>query len=154
MKGHSRPRRTGRRILLAISVAIWIMAFVATHIPGSAFPRPLPSDKLLHFVGYLVLGGLLLATAAAYDTRPARRAILVACALVLYASVDEFTQTFVNRNAALTDWIADVAGAITAVIVLEIIFALIARRRWKAMMKHRMHVTDFPVPSNDRHEGI
>ena len=137
-----------------MSIATWSLAFVATHVPSRVLPESMPADSMLHFAGYLVLGGLLLLTTAGYYARPVRRAILVACALVLYASVDELTQAFVNRDAAVTDWIADVGGAITAVVALEIIFALVARRRRKAMMRDRSErVGPRFSPSGEQGEG-
>jgi VanZ family protein len=39
--------------------------------------------------------------------------------LVLYAALDEWLQGFIGRSAALTDWLADVLGAVLVLAVLE-----------------------------------
>jgi VanZ family protein len=94
---------------------------------------PLPgglTNHTGHFIGYGLLGGLLLRGFAharwqGVDSRGAWRGIVFAS---LYGITDEFHQSFVpGRTPAVDDWIADSAGA--AVAVLLIVWIARVRRR-------------------------
>ena len=118
-----------RRPLLALLIATWIGAAVATHIPPGSVPETGVSDKSLHVLGYFVLGSLLLVTLAGCGVGRARRVALLLGALAVYGALDEITQPLVGRNASVYDWLADVSGAALAVVVCELVLALAARRR-------------------------
>ena len=127
---------TGRRLsgwvarVFGVSCAVvWIAAFIVTHVPIGKLPEAAVSDKVLHFVCYFLIASLLLGTLAAVRLRPARRDVIVLCVMTLYGAFDEITQTFVGRHASVGDWIADSLGAIAAVIVIELVLSLPARRR-------------------------
>lgn len=83
-------------------------------------------DVTLHFCAYLIL--TLLYWIARYSgTKPdlKNRAIyLTFLFMAVYGAADEITQQFVGRNADVLDWVADVAGVLTA---LVLVFCL---RRW------------------------
>jgi len=120
------------RKLIAVACAIaWLCAFAASHAPLKRLPANLPSDKLLHFVGFLVLAGLLWLTFAAFGLTTARRLVLAVSISATYAAFDELTQDLVGRNTSLDDWIADMAGALAAIAACEsamLLGRLIARR--------------------------
>ena len=83
-------------------------------------------DVTLHFCAYLILS-LLYWIARYSGTKPdlKNRAIyLTFLFMTVYGAADEITQQFVGRNADVRDWIADVAGVLTA---LTLVFCL---RRW------------------------
>ncbi len=120
--------RPQHRFFLYACIGLWTSAFVATHVPMSPQGEVFPSDKTLHFLGYLVLGGILLATAKAYRVKRIKRIPAVICVTLLYAAFDEITQPFVGRSAERADWIADACGALTGIAVVEV-FVFLRKRR-------------------------
>jgi VanZ family protein len=104
----------------------WIALFAATHYPRVPMPDEIPdSDKAIHFAAFGVLALLYWRFLAARG-RPLTAASVWIAALVLvaYATLDEYTQQFVGRYTDLADWIANLAGVLGVLAVLEI------RRRW------------------------
>jgi VanZ family protein len=98
----------------------WLALFAATHVPKD-FPA-VPSghwDKLAHFVAYALLAVLIATTwqlaagQLAFDHL--RWAWIV---LVAYGAIDEWTQSFVGRDASWLDWLADGAGAAAGLAVI------------------------------------
>jgi VanZ family protein len=83
-----------------------------TALPGGI------SDKVAHFAAYALLSALALrATSggrwAGVNARSAAWALLVACG---YGALDELHQLVTpGRFAGMDDWIADAAGALTAI---------------------------------------
>ncbi len=97
---------------------------IATSIPGAHIPRvDVPNlDKVVHFTFYGVFAWLLLP--AMSGTR-ARRVAMVLAFIAVFAALDEFHQKFIpGRTMDFEDWVADMSGAVTAVLV-----AIAARRR-------------------------
>lgn len=122
--------RFARRIVVMLTGAYWLLIFTLTHLPPGRLPQVPSSDKLKHFVGYLVLSFLLGATL--WILFPARRRlmpILVVAAAAAYGAFDEFTQIAVGRSCELNDWLADVAGAATAGAALYVVQVFILRRQ-------------------------
>lgn len=109
-----------RRALIVSCACLWVFAFVATHWPQSDLPRIETSDKVLHFIGYLALGMILLGALMAHGLERARRIAIVAITLAVYGALDEITQPIVGRVAAFGDWLADVGGALAAIVILEL----------------------------------
>jgi VanZ family protein len=120
--------RRVRHILLAMLAAVWIAAFAATHAPPPAVPRIDVSDTVKHAVTYFALGGTFLAALIAYRVPRGRRDVIVVAILSSYAILDELTQPLVKRSAELSDGLADLAGVLGALIVVETLCALLARR--------------------------
>jgi VanZ family protein len=109
-------------------VAQMAVIFVASSLPNLG---PLPggmTDKTGHLAGYAALAALTLRALAGAQwrgctSRAAWRAWILSAA---YGATDEFHQSFVpGRSTSFGDWVADVAGAGLAVLVL----AGIARTR-------------------------
>jgi VanZ family protein len=119
-----------RRLLAILLSVLWVGAFAATHIPKAHMPTDIHvSDKTLHAVGYFVLGAMLLLTLASRGKPRWTRVLLTLALLAAYGAVDEITQPLVNRTAAFTDWLADIAGTAAAVIIIELALTLTARHR-------------------------
>ena len=118
-----------RRVLLVGLVLLWAGAFAATHIPVSKMPELHASDKTLHVLGYFALGGVFHITLAAYGIGRLRRSIVVVLTMAAYGALDEITQPLVNRCAAFGDWLADLAGAAAAVLVLEAFHTTLLKRK-------------------------
>ncbi len=122
-----------RRVVLGVLIVLWVFAFVVTHIPAERVPPIGLKDTSLHLLGFLALGAMGLLTLLAYRVGKGRRITLVISLAAIYAGVDEITQPLVGRADSLQDWIADLAGAILAVLLFELtVVAISARRRARA----------------------
>ena len=116
------PRRSGwvwsRSKWRVLLVGWWGLMFIATHIPvgPSIGESPVP-DKLIHFLVFAVLG-VLLPQWHGRDVRlTLRRASMLFLVMVTYGAVDELLQIPVGRSAEWWDWIADVAGGASGLLL-------------------------------------
>ncbi len=110
-----------RRLILSACLVVWAGAIIATHIPASRLPRTGVSDKFLHAAGYFVLSGLFWLTLWVHGVTGVKRIALIFFTMLAYAAIDEITQPLVGREDSLGDWLADVTGAIIALILLELL---------------------------------
>jgi len=105
---------------------------LATHWPMSKLPRHLPPDEILHFAAYALLGFLCTVVVAEWfgGLWIGRFGIccLVTVVLSVCALLDESTQPMAGRSFEWGEWIVDVAGIMTAS-VLVTGFSLI--RQWR-----------------------
>jgi VanZ family protein len=106
------------RYIPIVLVLYWAGIFILTHIPVQNLGGPKVNDKIAHFVAYAGLATLLyLAFWLRWPRlRAAGWAVIGIC--MVYGAADELLQIPVGRSAELADWIADTAGAVTAVTVL------------------------------------
>lgn len=115
------PRtRWDHAALIALPV-YWILLFIATHYPRVAIPGEIPhSDKLIHFSAFGLLAFLF------WRFQQARRAIgkrflwTAGLVLVVYAAFDEYLQQFVGRFTDPADFIANAAGIVVVLAILEL----------------------------------
>lgn len=108
------------------SLIFWISHQPKLTPPGiDLFPHV---DKIFHFGAYFVMGLLAwlafsaLTNATASQTGSSEHLIAVLAWLfcALYGASDEFHQSFVvGRDMSALDWLADAAGAASAVFLLE-----------------------------------
>ncbi len=117
-----------RRTSLVLLIALWLLAFAATHVPAERLPALHASDKTLHAAAYFALAACFWMVLALQRVAPARRAGLVVAGLLVYGAFDELTQPLVNRHASALDWVADAVGVILAVIAAETIAFFVRRR--------------------------
>lgn len=126
-------RRRGdllRRLLAAASVSYLLALVFGTH-----YPRPEQlvgrgvSDKLLHFVAYAGLGSLVAAMLASFGRTTIRATLGAAAALMLIAAADEITQPLFRRTADPIDWVFDLLGILTGLIVVGGLVRLAGRSR-------------------------
>lgn len=95
---------------------------------------PLPgglSDKTGHFGGYALLGAVVLRAAAGarWSGVTGRSALMAWVICGIYGATDELHQSFVpGRTVAVDDWVADAAGAATAILLLTIAAGVWRRR--------------------------
>ena len=113
-----------KRILPWVILAVyWPLLFTTTHIPRLPDLQVLGRDVTLHFCAYLIL--TLLFWLARYGARrPSITSVPFYWTLLLmmvYAAVDEFTQSFVGRHGDPIDWCSDVAGTLAALILLAVV---------------------------------
>lgn len=125
----SAPFNRHRRALAILCAAVWLAAFVATHISLKGMPSPPTNDKTIHFAMFVILTTLFLTALLAYGYRGPGRAILPVVVMAAYAAVDEWTQALVGREPSVADWVADILGAITALVLFESIRAAVLLSR-------------------------
>ena len=102
---------------------LWVMAFVATHIPAPALPLDMPAgDKTLHLIGYFVLTVMFVVMLKCYGVAMWRRVVGALVVMAVYGAFDEITQPLFNRGASWGDWLADSVGTVTAVLACEAVF--------------------------------
>ncbi len=99
-----------------------ILIFVVSSIPrlsGDEFGMPSWSDKLAHFLEYLILAFLFYRGIRGERWRMGVPAwlIVVATGLVL-AGIDEYHQAYVpGRDSNILDWVADMAGVVSGTLI-------------------------------------
>ena len=115
-----------KKILPWVVLAVyWPLLFTSTHLPRLPDLQIFGRDVTLHFVAYLILT-LLFWLAKYGKQRPGITSVPFYWTLLLmsvYAAIDEFTQNFafIGRNGDPIDWCSDVAGALTALVLLAVI---------------------------------
>ena len=107
-----------------IFLGYWLLMFAATHVPhidrfGPESWRDIPHlDKVVHFglfAGWVTLAGWLACPGSA---RPSSRVIVgLFAAGALYGAFDELTQSLVGRETSLADYLADLAGMATVIMI-------------------------------------
>ena len=117
-----------RRLILGALILYWGFALTMTHMPHPPPVGPPVSDKLIHFLAYGVLSGLLFL--AMWMSRPNMRWLpaVVLGIILTYAAFDEITQPLFHRDCELGDWLADSAAGVVAVSVLGTIRHFVRRR--------------------------
>ena len=105
-----------------LAVLAWAAAIlIATSIPGRDLPRAFSgADKLVHLAIYGGLGALVgraLRSGSHWRSLGASTIVAVG-AVALFAAVDEWHQDFIpGRSSDRIDWLADVVGATTGLVV-------------------------------------
>jgi len=112
-----------QKLVLICLLLYWPAIFILAHIPVPQFFHGAQvSDKTLHYIAYFVLV-FLLWFAVGPDRKVKWRRAAVWCVLlvvVCYGALDEWLQGYVGRNADVMDFFADLAGALTGLVLLTI----------------------------------
>lgn len=112
-----------------LAIVYFALLFLATHIPISSHSSVTYSDKWFHFGGYAVLSICVLAgwelTIGVLQPKHYFAVWLVG---TLYGAFDEITQIPVSRTSDVNDWIADVLGIVTGLLVYRMARALLFRQ--------------------------
>ncbi|HEY1599902.1 MAG TPA: VanZ family protein [Pirellulales bacterium] len=139
--------------LLTLACILYVAAMAtATHVPldGVRLPewRLVPVDKAFHFTAYAGLSFLLSTLAAAIWTGSASkrwghllRYFAVLPVVALYGVIDELTQPAVGRTADSLDWLADMCGAASGLVlflVMRFVLKRQAERRWAHLATQRL----------------
>jgi VanZ family protein len=104
---------TNPRLWSIALACFWLTLFALTHIPVVKSLGPITDhDKTAHIVAFAALA-LMLATTWQLNAGELTQAQLwwAWLVLILYASLDEWTQRFVGRQTSIVDWLADLIGA-------------------------------------------
>lgn len=125
---HDGGRRAKRPWFSAAAGGYAAVLVAATHYPNPEdfLGANAPSDKLLHFVAYLILGLLTAAAVVARRRLGWQAAVFLAAGLAVFAALDEITQPICSRAAEPLDWVFDCAG-----IVAGIGLVAIGATRWR-----------------------
>jgi VanZ family protein len=109
---YRRHLRNPRFWQIALAV-YWLLLLVSTHLPQETPLLPKDgADKLLHVAAFAALAILSAVTVQRTTGRLRHRRLLYLwMALIVYAALDEWTQTFVGRYSSIKDWMADAIGA-------------------------------------------
>jgi VanZ family protein len=107
-----------------------VIIFIGSSIPqlpGNPFGLPRGSDKVVHFLEYLILAFLFYRGIRGERWRMGLPAwLIVLAAGLVIASVDEYHQTYIpGRDASIKDWAADMTGVA--------IGTLIGLRRYRSL---------------------
>lgn len=110
-----------RQQLTLISLLVyWPAIFISSHIPiPELVYKAQVSDKRLHFLVYLILVFLLWFVVSPDKKVNWRKttAWWVLFVVVWYGAIDELLQVYVGRICDVTDFLADLTGAITGLIL-------------------------------------
>ena len=89
---------------------------VVSHWPGltvtAGVSKGIPTDKVLHAIGYCGLGGCLGLWSASANKRDWNAMLRSVVFLAVFASLDEVTQPLFGRSCEPLDWVADVLGSV------------------------------------------
>ncbi|HJV72917.1 MAG TPA: VanZ family protein [Noviherbaspirillum sp.] len=116
---------TPRRCLSA-AIIFFVLMVILGAIPGEAHAlSEVVYDKLLHFLAYSVLSGLIYASIIA---SPVSRALLTVLAVGSLGALDEAIQTLMPyRDANWMDWKADMMASLSCVTLLIFLHVLYSR---------------------------
>jgi len=111
-----------QKVTLISLVFYWPTLFILAHIPiPQLVLQAHVSDKSLHFLAYLILVFLLWFTISPDKKVSLRRAAawLVILVMIVYGAADEVIQGYVGRSCDIKDFAEDLAGVLTALILLS-----------------------------------
>jgi len=113
-----------QKLITTLLLLYWPTIFILTHIPQvpSWVSQFTFSDKILHFFGYLILVFLFWFAINPNRKVSWRRAGVwwILLVTVVYGIADEWLQGWVMRDPDVMDFLADLTGAFTALILLSI----------------------------------
>ncbi|MHC5075039.1 MAG: VanZ family protein [Planctomycetota bacterium] len=119
-------KRLSSKIPLVLLIVYWITIFILTHTPikhiSFLTTKVNASDMTLHFLAYFILALLLwtaLNSSKKVDWRKTR-VWWILLVLICYGLLDEWLQTYTQRGCSVYDFLADLTGAATALILLSI----------------------------------
>ncbi len=121
---------TQRAITVATAVYTAMLVFT-THYPRpeELLGRRLPSDKLMHFVAYGVLGALAALVLRSRGRLVGRFAPLLGAGLATWGVLDEATQPLFGRAADPLDWVYDVIGIALGIATIVALNAVMASKQ-------------------------
>ena len=126
MNSGSLPRAAA--VMRLLTMGLLIVMFVGTHIPSPVQTEISANDKAIHFWAYLSLSFFLLASweLSVGRLKPIHYfTVWLVC--TLYGAFDEITQIPVGRTGDSMDWLFDVMGAVTGLLVFRLVRPLIYR---------------------------
>lgn len=121
--------RTAALVARCATGLLLVVMFTLTHIPMTMTPGFTLSDKVFHFLAYMTLAFFLLTSwELSSGLLQPKHYFAVWLFCTLYGAVDEITQIPVGRTCDGLDWLADVAGVVTGLILYRFLHLLWVRR--------------------------
>ncbi|MHC4173296.1 MAG: VanZ family protein [Planctomycetota bacterium] len=112
-----------QKVTIISLVSYWLTLFILTHIPIPLFVRAAGvSDKSLHLLAYLILVFLFWFAISPDKKVNWRRPAVwwVLFVIVAYGALDEWLQSYIEgRSSDLMDFVADLAGTLTGLIMFS-----------------------------------
>ncbi|MHC4574352.1 MAG: VanZ family protein [Planctomycetota bacterium] len=109
-----------QKVIVVLLLIYWPALFILAHIPiPQLVYRAQVSDKSLHVLAYLILVFLLGFAIGSEERVNLRKGTIwwVLAAVVGYAVIDEWLQGYVGRMCDITDFLANLAGVLTGLIL-------------------------------------
>ena len=99
---------------------VLVMLFYGTHtkVPDGLLPGN--SDKFIHFWAYAGLAILFMSLRVTQGAYTWLSVLIAWFILAFYGAFDELSQLLVNRSAEIFDWIFDVTGAATGLMLVTL----------------------------------
>lgn len=132
---YSYLERNSKYLVYIPLIIYWLILFILTSLPSGMAITTDVSDKINHFGAYGLLS-VFLYTALHFQNKyitmkkyPAIFTVLIAS---FYGALDEIHQIYVpGRSAELLDWLADILGSITAVIITKYLLEYLKRTEFE-----------------------
>lgn len=103
----------------------WVLLLVLTSLPVEDLPDVSLSDKVEHLMAFCILAVLLKLTLLLQRKSQLvnkHSSIFTITIVGIYAGLDEIHQIFIpSRTGDILDWLADISGALIAVLLLGLI---------------------------------
>jgi len=107
----------------------WLLLMIGTHVPSSAAGSPLIWDKLVHWAAYAGLASLLALVVQSRYGLNLQRYVAILLIAGGYGAIDELAQLPIpGRYADFQDWIANLLGAVSGLIIFRMMATLISSR--------------------------
>ncbi len=125
---NSTPLPRAAAVMRVATMGLLVAMFIGTHIPSPLQTEISANDKMIHFWAYFSLSLFLLTSweLSIGRLKPIHYfTVWLVC--TLYGAFDEITQIPVGRTCDSMDWLFDVMGIITGLIVFRLVRPLIYR---------------------------
>jgi hypothetical protein len=113
-----------RHFFIAALILYWPFIFFLAHVPQVPvwILRTQMSDKTLHYLGYLMLVFLWWFSffPSQKPTLFSRAAWLTFAMMMFYGACDEWLQRLTHRTPDIMDWMADMGGVLTGLIIFGV----------------------------------
>ncbi|MCA9261189.1 MAG: VanZ family protein [Planctomycetales bacterium] len=111
-----------------LAFVYFVVLFTATHLPSTPSSIQCLSDKVLHTAAYLMLTlSVLTGWELTIGGLQPKHFFAVWLVGTVYGAFDEFTQIPVGRTCDIHDWVADVIGIVSGLILFTVVRAGVYR---------------------------
>ncbi len=117
------------RLATLLLATYWLLLMIGTHVPSPAAGSPIIWDKLVHWAAYAGLAVLLALVVQSRYGLNLRRYTVICLIAGGYGAIDELAQLPIpGRSADFQDWVADLLGVASGLILFRGVSTLISFR--------------------------